>query len=218
MGDPFTWRNNHHVVGSYIRERLDRAVANNTWRNNFPLVKVTNGDPRHSDHRPVIVDVGDRDFRRSGSSMKVLKKFEARWLEEEECSKIVEQAWKVAMEKGKTCVMDLQGEVLEELWVWDKDVLGELERRIKKVKKELESWRQRCISQEQVNQEHLLWYKLERLQDQLNVHWKQRAHTAWLLKGDRNTKFFHAYASKRRMKNTIKNLKDEEGRVVAGKG
>jgi len=42
---------------------------------------VINGDPRHSDHRPVIVDVGDRDFRRSGSSMKVLKKFEARWLE-----------------------------------------------------------------------------------------------------------------------------------------
>jgi hypothetical protein len=102
------------------------------------------------------------------------------------------------------------------LWVWDKDVLGELERRIKKVKKELESWRRQCISQEQVNQEHLLRYKLERLQDQLNVHWKQRAHTAWLLKGDRNTKFFHAYASKRRMKNTIKNLKDEGGGVVAG--
>ena len=33
--------------------------------------------------------------------MNVLKKFEARWLEEEECSKIVEQAWKAAMEKGK---------------------------------------------------------------------------------------------------------------------
>ena len=51
--------------------------------------------------------------------------------------------------KRKTCVMDIQGEVLEELWVWDKDVLGELERRIKKVKKDLESWRRRCISQEQ---------------------------------------------------------------------
>ena len=176
-GDPFTWRNNHHVAASYIRKRLARAVANSTWRNNSPLVKVINGDPRHSDHRPVIVDVGDRDFRRSGSSMKVLKKFEARWLEEEECSKIVEQTWKVAMKNGKTCVRDLQGAVLEELWVWDKDVLGELERRIKKVKKDLESWRRRCISQEQVNWEHLLWYKLERLQDQLNVHWKQRVHT-----------------------------------------
>jgi hypothetical protein len=59
--------------------------------------------------------------------------------------------------------MDIQGEVLEELWVWDKDVLGELERRIKKVKKDLESWRRRCITQEQVNREYLLQYKLERL-------------------------------------------------------
>jgi hypothetical protein len=63
------------LAASYIRERLDRAVANSTWRNNFPLVKVINGDPRHSDHRPVIIDVGDRDFRRSGSSMNVLKTF-----------------------------------------------------------------------------------------------------------------------------------------------
>jgi hypothetical protein len=93
-GDPFTWRNNHHVAASYIRERLDRAVANSTWHNNFPLV---------------IVDVGDRDFRRSGSSMNVLKKFEARWLEEEECSEIVEQAWKAAMGKRKMCVMDIKG-------------------------------------------------------------------------------------------------------------
>ena len=39
-GDPFTWRNNHHVAASYKRERLDRAVAISAWRNNFPLVKV----------------------------------------------------------------------------------------------------------------------------------------------------------------------------------
>ena len=49
-GDPFTWRNNHHVAASYKRERLDRAVANSTWRNNFSLVKViTTGRPSISD-------------------------------------------------------------------------------------------------------------------------------------------------------------------------
>jgi hypothetical protein len=54
------------------------------------------------------------------------------------------------------------------------------------------------------------------LQDQLNVYGKQRARIAWLLKGDRNTKFFHAYASKRRRKNTIKQLKEDGGIVVEG--
>jgi hypothetical protein len=55
-GDTFTWRNNSHSAENYIKERLDRAVASEGWRQRFPAFKVTNGDPRHSDHRPVIVD------------------------------------------------------------------------------------------------------------------------------------------------------------------
>jgi 16S rRNA G527 N7-methylase RsmG len=72
------------------------------------------------------------------------------------------------------------------------------------------------ISQESVNREHYLRYKLERLLDQNNTYRKQRAHNTWLTKGDRNTAFFHAFASKGRLKNWIKRLKDENGRVVEG--
>lgn len=63
MGDPFTWINHNHVPASYTRERLDRVVSNNIWRSKFPLVRVFNGDPRHFDHRPVIMDVEERDDR-----------------------------------------------------------------------------------------------------------------------------------------------------------
>jgi hypothetical protein len=28
VGDAFTWRNNWHLAQGYVRERLDRAVAN----------------------------------------------------------------------------------------------------------------------------------------------------------------------------------------------
>jgi hypothetical protein len=49
IGDPFTWRNNWHVSSGYVRERLDRAVANVSCRCLFPLYKIINGDPRHSD-------------------------------------------------------------------------------------------------------------------------------------------------------------------------
>jgi hypothetical protein len=44
-GDRFTWRNNNHRVEGYIRERLDRAVANIEWQEMFPNVKIINGDP-----------------------------------------------------------------------------------------------------------------------------------------------------------------------------
>lgn len=39
----------------HIKERLDRAVANFEWLRDFPLVHVKNGDPYHSDHRPVVI-------------------------------------------------------------------------------------------------------------------------------------------------------------------
>jgi hypothetical protein len=53
-GDMFTWRN-HNVADECIKVRLDRAVANDLWRGRFINYRVLNGDPRHSDHRPVIV-------------------------------------------------------------------------------------------------------------------------------------------------------------------
>uniref|UniRef100_A0A803NK25 Reverse transcriptase n=1 Tax=Cannabis sativa TaxID=3483 RepID=A0A803NK25_CANSA len=46
------------------------------------------------------------------------------------------------------------------------------------------------------------------------VYWKQRARVRWLHAGDKNTKFFHKQATLRRKTNTIKYLKDNEGRVV----
>lgn len=55
-GDMFTWRNNNFTEEGFIRERLDRAVANKAWRELFPLARVLNGDQRHSDHRPIIIE------------------------------------------------------------------------------------------------------------------------------------------------------------------
>jgi hypothetical protein len=50
--------------------------------------------------------------------------------------------------------------------------------------------------------------------EQHNVYWKQRAHANCLQNGDRNTGFFHAYASERKKTNHIKSLRREGGGVV----
>jgi hypothetical protein len=67
VGDPYTWRNHTLSAATYIKERLDRSVANLAWRTHFSAYKAINGDPRHSDHRPVIV-ILDLDPHDSGSS------------------------------------------------------------------------------------------------------------------------------------------------------
>lgn len=60
----------------------------------------------------------------------------------------------------------------------------------------------------QHNLDHIgmLEKRIERLSDQEELHWNQRARVNWLKSGDHNTKFFHASASKRRKQNLIKGL------------
>jgi hypothetical protein len=48
--------------------------------------------------------------------LEVMKKFEARWLEEEECSERVEEAWEKAISEGGVSLMEIQSRVLGELW------------------------------------------------------------------------------------------------------
>lgn len=43
------------------------------------------------------------------------------------------------------------------------------------------------------------------------VTWRLKSRVLWLKEGDKNTKFFHRFANKRREENTIWEIKDEEG-------
>jgi hypothetical protein len=102
VGDPFTWRNNWHVADGYIWERLDRVVANVEWRCMFPLFKIINGDPYNSDHRPVIAVLNEQSKITDRSEAEPVFRFEAAWLQEEDCVQVVEGAWnRVFEEEGR---------------------------------------------------------------------------------------------------------------------
>jgi hypothetical protein len=147
VGDAFTWRNNSHDANMYIRERLDRAVATQKWRDRFPMFKVINGDPRHSDHRPIIVDTHGSEKARRGPAWGMMPKFEAKWIEEEDYMSIVQNTWETEVNVNHKDVAGAVKGVLSGLVDWSKNVLGDLEKWISKLKKELETWRS-VISQE----------------------------------------------------------------------
>jgi hypothetical protein len=135
VGDAFTWRNHSHDAAKYVHERLDREVATQSWRNRFLGYKVINGDPRHSDHCPIIVDTHGSVRPRRGPAPAHMPRFEAKWLEEEGCSAIVENAWSIATDiHGKDVAGAMKG-VLGDLREWSRDVLGDLDKRISKIKK-----------------------------------------------------------------------------------
>lgn len=197
-GDAFTWRNHSHSQEGYIREWLDRAVANPEWRAMFPAARVINGDPRHSDHRPVIIELEGKNKGVRGRNGHNDFRFEAAWLEEEKFKEVVKEAWDVSAGLQGLLVHASLAGVAAGLSSWSSNVLGDLEKRLKKVKKELETCRRQPISRDQVVREEVLRYRLEKLEQQVDIYWKQRAHTNWLNKGDRNTSFFHASCSEGR--------------------
>jgi hypothetical protein len=186
-------------------------VGNVEWAEKFPNFRVVNGDPRHSDHRPVIVDL-EAEHGSSGGEYKF--RFEASWMHEAECSKIIENAWKESVEEGSQKVAEAMKRVAGSLESWSREVVGDLEKKLKKTRKELESCRRRDVSEEKVEEEARLRGELEALEEMKNTKWKQRAHVWWLKDGDRNTKFFHSFASERKKRNKIKELEKENGEVV----
>jgi hypothetical protein len=145
--DVSTWRNNQfRSEKRTMRERLDRALANIFWGSLYPTCQIRNGDHYHSNHRPVIIVMGEtvQEQRRGGERM---FKFEASWLEEEKCRDIVPEAM-----GGDTIAERLKG-VARSLSSWNHNVLGDLEKRPKKMKKELEQCRRSVITNETVRRE-----------------------------------------------------------------
>lgn len=64
--------------------------------------------------------------------------------------------------------------------------LGDLEKRIKHANKALELCRQSSISRDSVAREEILKYWLQKLEDQVELYWRQRVTSHYLKHGDRN--------------------------------
>lgn len=140
-------------------------------------------------------------------------RFEAGWVQEEQFGVIVNNAWRLSMDVRGGKVREALQDVALDLQVWSRNVLGDLEKRLKKTRKALEK-RRGSISRNLSNRIELLKFKLERLEEQKNMYWRQQGKVHWLDKGDRNTKFFHQYASERKRRNRIWRIVLEDGRVM----
>lgn len=88
-------------------------------------------------------------------------------MKEEQCGPIVENAWRCCVDGRNGSLKEVVGVVASELWGnWSKDILGDLEKRTKRVKQELEVCWKGPINNANVRKEHLLRYKLEKMEEQ----------------------------------------------------
>jgi hypothetical protein len=102
------------------------------------------------------------------------------------------------------------------LHAWDSQVLRKLEHCLRKAQRELEKAMNGPISNESEAKAKEMANLIKLLLEQDEIYWAQRSRANWLQHGDRNTSFFHNYASARRKKNSIKRLKDANNDWVEG--
>jgi hypothetical protein len=209
-GSKYTWSNGHSD-GSFTKERLDRALANVEWVSVFKEVEVRIEAKRASDHNPVLIEFHEeKQEKRCGHRG---FKFEAKWWVDDECGSVIKSAWEaeglhanritVVRNKLQQCQKVLSG--------WSRRKFGDTEERLKSKNKELVKLTQAESSSNQ-GAIKKLQDEIDEILEQEDVRWKQRSKQNWYMQGDRNTKFFHAWASHRRKVNTIRKIKDNEGR------
>jgi hypothetical protein len=208
-GPCFTWSNKRHD-GTYTKERLDRAVANSGWCGMYKSAGVEVMAARASDHHPLFVSFNTHLSRRPRGRR--CFKFEANWVPDEEYGPLIQEAWEGGG-NGEAAMQMVRGKLdrcKSKLQRWSREKFGKNECLIKDKTKALTEL-QSLDGPEHNEAIKTLQHEIDVLLEYEDTRWKQRAKQSWYRDGDRNTPFFHAWASHRRRINTIK-------RVISGDG
>ncbi|KAK3211646.1 hypothetical protein Dsin_016352 [Dipteronia sinensis] len=196
-----------------VLERLDKGLCCRNWRNLFPQSMIKHLEFWGSDHRPLVLDLGD-DLD-TGRTKVVNRKrrffFEECWIEDSKCKEIVCSAWnnncggnwvKEVLSNIDTCGRNLK--------VWNTKMRRDMRANLQSKNEALRKATDVDIP--------VLWKVVQNLEKELNEvlneeerYWSQRAKVEWLRNGDRNTRFFHSKASVRKARNKIKGLVVEGG-------
>ncbi|XP_039137390.1 uncharacterized protein LOC120274917 [Dioscorea cayenensis subsp. rotundata] len=203
MGRRFTWTNGQ---SDPIWVKLDRFLISSEWTMIF-LKIIQNCLPRvGSDHVPIRLEMGKivtnpRPFR-----------FELAWTTTEGFQELISQWWNSTTPVGCGAFIMAKkvSSLREQLRHWAKFSFGSIKLKKLELLQEIDKLdvmkESRCLTPQEVHQEHTLREKLGDTLKQEELYWKQRSRLNWLKEGDENTKFFHATANGRKNRNFINSL------------
>ncbi|XP_047978592.1 uncharacterized protein LOC125220464 [Salvia hispanica] len=201
-GYSFAWERGRDT-DNWVEEKLDRAVACPNRRRKHRLAIVEHLATATSDHIPILLH--------PSSLVYVVKvkpfRSENLWIRETECKEIVEKAWNSLLSNQNLEKINICGHALQ---TWGDSLSKQFHEKIKESKRQMSALRGRCDveGRRRFMEAQLLYSNTLARQE---IFWRQRAKQHWLRDGDRNSKFFHVKASARKKKNTISQLKDDNG-------
>ncbi|CAL1400647.1 unnamed protein product [Linum trigynum] len=191
-----------------VRERLDRGLCSQSWRDRFPDTLVKHFTDQGSDHRALLLS--DKPYIRNS---RPLFRFDARWADNPEVKAMVSYIWQE----------DIQGTPMFRLWErlkklrhllydWSRAGTTNFLRNIRTLQSEIE--RLKLMHPIDWDAVRCLEAELTRQWDAEEVYWQQKSRVHWLKKGDKNTSYFHTVTRTRRKRNFVAGLRDENGEWV----
>ncbi|KAA3463501.1 reverse transcriptase [Gossypium australe] len=204
-GPWFTWERGR-ILDRNIRERIDRCVATDSWSQIFPNYSLRHLLHSFSDHCPLLAET--EDGRRRSNTPHFC--FESWWVLEDSCEKEVKKLWEDSsgpyLNRMKSLTQGLKAWV-DRMKFSHKGTAHRLNRRIEELNDEERS-KETLVELMEVK----LHLNME--MDKEERYWEQRARVNWLQMGDKNTSFFHKYASQRRRINRIRGLQRSDGSIA----
>jgi hypothetical protein len=200
-GPAYTWTN-RRFASKPVFERLDRCLVNAEWCDAFPISNVYNMPIIHtlSDHAAILLST-------DGPVQKIKRsfKFENWWIKESDFQGYVKGHWlSTANKPFSVRTKHLAGAL--KIWCKKKKPLHQ---EIVGLEEQMRQIQMKPIHQQDQAIQMSLANRYEQALTKLTDFYMQRAKKQWVNDGDRNTSFFHRAVIKRKRRNTIVSVKDE---------
>ncbi|KAI9111593.1 hypothetical protein K1719_017283 [Acacia pycnantha] len=200
-GPEFTWKR------GMSEARLDRILVNNQWYDQFSNASVSHLPFFKSDHRPLLLQLDStKDSIRSNRPFR----FIAAWALHENFDDFVRQSWLT-----DAAWLSNISQFSEACSKWNKEVFRHTVGRKKHLLRRLDGLN-KAVSLHGLLPKYeelqiTIWKELEDVLLQESLIWAQKSRADWSVSGDRNTRYFHGRANRRRKSQRIEAIKDGEG-------
>ncbi|XP_057744794.1 uncharacterized protein LOC130962625 [Arachis stenosperma] len=206
IGSRFTWRGPQWEGQERIFKRLDRAMANSSWRNRFHEATVEVLTRMKSDHHPLLITtekrlngIRDRPFR-----------FEAMWTMHPDFQNLIETSW-----NNHHHLNNALDKLKKDLIEWNKSYFGNIFKTKRRIQNRLAGIQRSSTYGKNPyldGLEQKLIKELNEVLDKEETFWLQKSREKWIMDGDRNT--YHTKAIVKRGKNGILKLRGHEGEWI----
>ncbi|XP_042495070.1 uncharacterized protein LOC122074306 [Macadamia integrifolia] len=213
QGSNFTWTNNR--CRGHVAARLDRSFFNAQWLDAFGDCGQKVLHRSISDHAPILFSSAAIPKPRNAPFR--LHRF---WMKEESFVDLVRDVWSREVRGGPIGRLAYKLRAVKgALKGWARQTFPNLDVALKEATAEVEEVQQTIdqigMSDELYSREAEAKSKLLKAVEMHEKLWAEKARCNWAKLGDRNSKFFHLSVKVRRIKNSIRALKKQDGTMVS---